>query len=394
MVAWYCLNCDPEGKHRIFRKKSCPKCKKLLSYRCHLTGLYGLYTHYHRHVKKCSECGDLPPPTKAQDKHTEWLSEGEEKIHKETGVSLTVLDLVVSSTTEALKSVHGRLSQWRSKALLSPENCLLMLLNFLWKNRTVGELEDTFKTTNADRLLRKTASIVHEELKAHVKFPKRIHHRIKSGLLKGTVLFTDTSDTPIDRPKGVKDRSLYYIKKGKKIGWAIKWQVSLGMDGHVWEYSPGYPFSVSDRKVFDESKLPTFLQEHKSFGVGDAHYVRCTNMLGKRTGSKQSIEYKDYNIEIESVRSVIENLNKRVKDFKILHGPWRYSCKDLDFFTHCLGIVCALVNLSVKKHPIRKDLSTLKPRVALAKRAKKKARAKKKKVAEQQTQPAKKHRVV
>src|SRR6185437_13106907 len=137
----------------------------------------------------------------------------------------------------------------------------------------------------------------------------------------------------------------YFFKKGGS--WAIKWQVSIGLNGKIWEHgSAGYPGSASDRQIFEESSLPEFIEETGVHGVGDSHYVKCLGMYGKKLGSKQEVEYAAYNEEIDAVRAIVENLNHRMKVWNVLQ-EWTCNREDLDFFSQCLGSVCGLLNLEI-----------------------------------------------
>mgnify|MGYP000941995561 FL=1 len=88
-------------------------------------------------------------------------------------------------------------------------------------------------------------------------------------------------------------------------------------------------------------------------------------MYGKKLGTKQSIAFAEYNQDIENVRAIIENVNHRIKVWKVFGGEWLHDRHDLDFMSDLVMVVCALLNLEVTHgHPIRKDLHTLLPRVA------------------------------
>ena len=84
------------------------------------------------------------------------------------------------------------------------------------------------------------------------------------------------------------------------------------------------------------------------------------------------VEFKARNEEIEAVRSLVENANKRLKDWTVLYGVYRYDRHDLAFFTACLTSVCGLLNLQITHGaPIWKDLTGLRPGVAMKRQARK-----------------------
>ena len=137
--------------------------------------------------------------------------------------------------------------------------------------------------------------------------PPRFHRTIRSGHnLRGVAVITDTTPTEIPRPgKGQSaDRRLFYNINGKGHDWGVKTQISSDLDGKVIHLSNSDPCSISDRRQFEESTLPGVLARKV---LAWAHYVHCLHMLGTNKGSRQSIEYADYNQSIENLRALIEN---------------------------------------------------------------------------------------
>jgi hypothetical protein len=353
----------------------------------------GLYTHQYRHAATCSFCklGDrgeqkdkcekvretmaaLKALTTAQEPYASW-SQVAGQIHEHTGVSDETFDLVVRSCREQLIALHGHKTQQAGRLLLTPENQTLLLLCFMRDSPTDKRLAEWFpgeKEYYAYENVKHIASVVAPVLVHYVKPPDHIRNIIQSGHLARAAFFTDSSDTKIPRPgRGQSyDRRLYY--NGKYRHWGIKFQVSVGLDGRIWENSKAYPCSISDRQVFEESSLPALILSKNIRGVGDSHYVKCEGMYGKKLGSKQSIEFEDYNQTIENVRAIIENANARLKIWKVLGGTWLHDRRDLGFFGQLVTIACGLLNLEIMHgHPLRVNLQTLLPRVANPRHAKK-----------------------
>jgi hypothetical protein len=206
--------------------------------------------------------------------------------------------------------------------------------------------------------------------------PPRVRRVIRTGTLAGAGAMTDTTTVEIPRPgKGqAHDRGRFYY--GKDRNWGIKFQVTVTLDARIAEHSDAYPAATSDRQIFDESKLPTLLEEKGVLVIGDAHYSLCEGAIGKKLGKLQAVEYKDRNQDIENVRAVIENANSRLKIWKVLGGTCRVDRHDLQFYTWIMSIACGLLNLEIEHgHPIRKQLARLKPRVANQVRERKRKRS-------------------
>jgi hypothetical protein len=63
---------------------------------------------------------------------------------------------------------------------------------------------------------------------------------------------------------------------------------------------------------------------------------------------------KDKRQELESERSAIENINQRVKQWHIIGGVYRGEHHYTSFVDPVNRTVCALTNLLLQKHPLRK----------------------------------------
>jgi hypothetical protein len=357
----------------------------MLKYACTTTGRMGLYKNYGQHARCCPTCplqssrqqqqkkkntiiadkAKMAEATRSQEPYASWSAE-EGRLEMETGASPETFDLVLRSTADDLTNIHGTKKKQAGSLLLTAANLLLLYLVFLRQKLPKLRLNKMFEITHSLRLVRQVANIVAPVLEQYVQIPRTIKHKVNTGLLKGAAYFVDTSDTSIPRPgRGqLDDRKLYYFFK-KGGSWAIKWQASIGMDGRIWEHGKSAePGKISDKHIYNESKLPQFHEATGLMGIGDSHYVRCVGMFGSKKGSKQSVEYATYNEDIEYTRAVVENLNSRAKNWNVLEF-WNLDRHDLAFFTQCLGSVCGLLNLEIAGgKPIRANLRTLLPREA------------------------------
>ena len=93
--------------------------------------------------------------------------------------------------------------------------------------------------------------------------------------------------------------------------------------------------------------IPGFTAVTGVKGIGDAHYVKRENIYGTKKGSIQSVVHADYNQEIENIRSFIENVNTRLKYWKVMKGPRRRDRYNVEFFSSCVMSVCGLLNLQI-----------------------------------------------
>jgi hypothetical protein len=59
--------------------------------------------------------------------------------------------------------------------------------------------------------------------------------------------------------------------------------------------------------------------------------------------------------ELESERSAIENINQRLKQWHIISGVYRGERQHTADIDPIIRTVCALTNLLLQKHPLRKQ---------------------------------------
>ncbi len=74
----------------------------------------------------------------------------------------------------------------------------------------------------------------------------------------------------------------------------------------------------------------------------------------KPRGRELTDEDKDFNYDINSARAAIENINQRLKTYAILGGVYRGAIDDFHKAAKIVRFVCALCNLNLIKHPIRR----------------------------------------
>jgi hypothetical protein len=392
MVKWYCNVCDPASAAAIEKRKLCSVCHSMTVWKCDTSSSHGLYSNFARHADGCESCVkglETRERRKAaraniysKERVVEQGKRGQEPaksilastktLHAAAGISQQTFDLVLRSTNDKLEALHGGKTKRQGHDLLNAENLLLLFFVFLRKKPLERDLANQFHVAQGScfDLVRRVATIVAPELENYVKPPCH-PSKIKTGYLQDAAAYTDTSNTRLKRPQDKADRHLYYCYK-RGGSWTLKWQVTIGLDGSVWEHgSASYPGSVSDKQIFKESDLPELLAEKGMHSVGDSHYVHCVGMYGKKVGKVQSVTYAAYNEEIDSVRNVVENLNAKIKNWASMRG-WDCDRHNLDFFTQCLGSVCGLINLELREHPVRKERSTLLPRVAVPRLRKRK----------------------
>jgi hypothetical protein len=264
-----------------------------------------------------------------------------------------------------LNSFHGvKVFSVNYKKLLSKENLLALVLNWIREYPTQGSLSASFgiPSTTVEEYLPRLVEILHKHLQSFVTPPTRIQRTIQRSLLTGTCLFVDSYPIPlIDRPdfgqKESKHRSQYYwFAGGKANKWAIKVQITLGLDGKYWDSSKAVPYAYSDQRLYRDSKVPGILVRDETLrGIGDLHYAKQEQFIPKvRRPKTESL--KSRNKEIEKVRSSVEHCIAKLKNYKVVKGPYRGDRTNLLLLEKITRVVCAMINLEIEKHPIQSNL--------------------------------------
>jgi hypothetical protein len=264
-----------------------------------------------------------------------------------------------------LNSFHAaKVFSVNRKKLLSKENLLALLLNWIKEYPTQRSLSATFgiPSTTVEDYLPRLVEILHKHLQSFVTTPSRIQRTIQRSPLTGTCLFVDSYPIPlIDRPdfeqKESEHRSQYYwFAGGKANKWAIKVQITLGLDGKYWDSSEAVPYAQSDQQVYKDSKVPNILVRDPTLrGIGDLHYSNQNQFISK-VRRPQTQAHKNRNKEIEKVRSAVEHSIAKLKDYKIVKGPYRGDRTNLPLVEKITRVVCAIINLELERHPIQGNL--------------------------------------
>jgi hypothetical protein len=292
------------------------------------------------------------------------------KLTAETGLDNDDIAFVFALCKDDLSGFHGRKKR-RSEAktgrfttFLSRHNLLLLALHSAWKNPTEAELEDTFETPRPTicETLERIFPILQRCLSNFIKVPAHQTKRFEAGPLAGVTFIVDSTPTPIPKPILQSDRKLYYNFKKRPSPYAIKTQVAIGLDLRIWDVSSSYPHSVHDLTVLHQTIIPGLLSDEKK-GLGDSAYQGEPHFIvpyKKPRGKDLSRSQKLFNKQVAHARVTVENVFKRVKDYRIISAIYRGDYHKLDEFNCIFKVVCALVNIHFEKHPIRQKPRSVK----------------------------------
>jgi hypothetical protein len=294
----------------------------------------------------------------------------------------------------------------KKKDYLSVFNILLLTLTWLWTYPKGGirKLAKDFGTARetADEYIKKTLKILEQTLHYLRAWPASYRGRIASGRFEGAIGCVDTFPIFIKRPGNEDERRKFFHFKKKRSGWAYKAQLFVNLlDGRIMDVSEKvYPYGAfSDPRVFRESLVASKLNEHNKGiapeedtedeeskgaeeseedgvqkkkkgvlhkGLGDKIYQGIPTLFTpfkRYRKRKMTQEEKDYNRELSGIRSVVEQVNKRMEDFGILGGTYRgevHDEKEAELVSLVVKVIASLVNYKLESEPIRRSPRTIK----------------------------------
>ena len=184
----------------------------------------------------------------------------------------------------------------------------------------------------------------------------------------------DATLIQIQKPKERELNNEYFSGKHRIHG--AKVQVTVDADGHAMHVSPVIPGRRHDAFLFRQSGLPEFMKETRRVSgrtvvthpalLADSGYIGLDEVYYELITSKKkpphgSLSQKDEetNQKLHSDRVLVENFFGRLKlVFKILDGKYRCS---LDSLEHVVITCICLLNLKMKRQPLRSDSRSIEP---------------------------------
>jgi hypothetical protein len=297
---------------------------------------------------------------------SEW-STSNFKLKRETGFNKEDIEFIFALCKDDLSNFHGRKKARHSavnrpRNYLSSHNLLLLALHSLWKNPPEEDLADTFDTPQRtiNDAKAKLFPLLQRCLAHLIRIPTPIP-RFDSGPLKGVCFIIDTTPTPIPKPSLKEDQKLYFNFKRRPSKYAMKTQVTSGIDLRIWNVGDTKPHSVHDLTLLRQSSVGKLLSKKRK-GLGDSAYQGGANMIVpfKRRKGHLTESQKLFNNQVSHVRVTVENIFKRVKDFQIIKGIYRGDYHKLSEFNCIFKLVCSLVNLQLEKHPLWREQRSIK----------------------------------
>ena len=289
----------------------------------------------------------------------EWC-EDEAHLIQMTGLDLMEFEWLYEQCRQPLLSLRLSMRQRHENIMpLSPHNLLCIALYWLRKYPSFDDMVALFQQTRR-YLFDVVKDVVHiMDGQIVSKLIRPIDHTSPISTrssLQHVKILVDSTFLPL--PKTPFDPTHYHMKSPTKSAW--KFEIACDLSHRIVNVSKAYRGAVHDMRIIRESGT---LQQASasSLIVGDKGYVGqlgiVTPQKKTRKRSRELLaleEEKDKRHELESERSAIENINQRVKQWHIIGGVYRGEHHYTSFIDPVIRTVCALTNLLLQKHPLRK----------------------------------------
>jgi hypothetical protein len=157
----------------------------------------------------------------------------------------------------------------------------------------------------------------------------------------------DTTHVTVLQEKS-KISSQYWFFKHKCF--AIKYQIVVSLSKPLILLQSN---SIHDFKIAKKSGLDDLLKENDEIAIGDKAYKGSYQFVTPHKvykGKQLTEEQKKENKILESKRHIVENMNKRLKHFRVIKDTWRH---DISKHPQVFNIVAMLTNLDLMMHPLK-----------------------------------------
>lgn len=262
-----------------------------------------------------------------------------EEFKRITGVTKDVFKQMVKVLTQ-----HYKLNRAKGgrKSNHTPSDQVLMMLEYYRDYRTFKSIAVDYNTSESTvhYVVTKVESILIKDKRFHLPSLKRKEPQNNENEVE--IIIIDATETPCERPK--KRQKKYY--SGKKKRHTIKTQIIGKPNGEILSVHIDKG-KIHDFKIFKKSKDAKRVEDRlilaDSGYQGIAKICKNASTPHKKTKKKPlTKEQKNSNRELSSKRIAIEQINARIKVFKILKYPYRNRRKR---FGLRMNLICGIINL-------------------------------------------------
>ncbi len=211
---------------------------------------------------------------------------------------------------------------------IKPIDKLLMTLLYLRHNVSaivVGQMFGFSADSVEKNALPETLLVLKELFPAQRWEAVRRHRNEKWNADEVDKIIVDSFETPIPRPSVNERQKRVY--SGKKKRHTLKTQLLTDQKGRILDVSSGHRGPKADVKIWNETELPTELQEKPK--IGDKAYIGADKptLIPKKKpkGGELSEAEKAANRLLSQERIYVEHSIRKVKGFRVVRDEYRLA---------------------------------------------------------------------
>ena len=252
-------------------------------------------------------------------------------------------------------------------SFITPHNMLILTLLWLRQYPAYKEMaiEWDIAVTTLKRLLLDVLHILDRVIvPAYIKPLQPTDPSSSYSQHQNAHMVIDSTFIPVPRAGTDSERRvLFHFKSPTKF--ALKVQVTCNMNNMIIDVSDVVHGSKADVSLVDESKVLQQL-EPEQVALGDSGYQGRAQITvpSRKNSTKRKKENLQPNVtrlqksqrkELQSQRSVIANINQRLKCWRIVKGVYRAQRQNYTDITMIARVVSALCNVYMQRYPIRQE---------------------------------------
>lgn len=185
-----------------------------------------------------------------------------------------------------------------------------------------------------------------DETMNEIHFDDRLEYMETQGMFACVTLAWDTTEVFINAPKDKVKNRMYL--SGKKRRHTVKYDIAVRLlDGKICYIGNQSHGRMADITIYRNSELPDMLDEGELI-IADKALQGIHNAMVPFS-SPANISEELFNYRLDSKRSIIEQVNSRLKMFKVMSDVWRHDIRKHDAVAN---VVANIFNLSIKYTPL------------------------------------------
>lgn len=291
-----------------------------------------------------------------QEPWASWSTDKQALLYN-TGLTAADVELVYEQSKGRLLALAAhQLHVNANTPTLTSHNLLVITLHWLRRQPSYKELARLYTHTDHywHSMVRRVVGALDESCYDYF-VPPLAANAPTSIYFPNVKIIVDSTFVPL--PKNQFIRQDYHQKSPTKAAW--KYEIACDFSHRIISCSKGFHGGQHDMRIIRESGLldqssPTALLMGDKGYRGKLGIVVPASKKAKVSREVRDLEdEKQRGHELQSERSAVENVNQRVKQWAVATEVWDGTRDPAVFFDAVMRVVCALVNVILRTHPLR-----------------------------------------